>query len=55
MKEYKLMRVKVTKDFLEEENLMNKMSAEGWEVVSVSTDAYTRMTMHCLITFSREK
>lgn len=55
MKEYKIMRVKMSKDFSEEENLMNTMASEDWEVVSVSPDAHTKLTIHLLITFSREK
>ncbi|MFR1807625.1 MAG: DUF4177 domain-containing protein [Pygmaiobacter massiliensis] len=55
MKEYKIMRVKMSKDFSEEESLMNTMASEGWEVVSVSPDAHTKLTIHLLITFSREK
>ena len=39
----------------EGENLMNTMASEGWEVVSVSPDAHTKLTIHLLITFSREK
>ena len=54
VKEYKIMRVKMSKDFSEEESLMNTMASEGWEVVSVSPDAHTKLTIH-LLTFSREK
>ena len=55
MKEHKIIRVKMSKDFSEEENVMNKMSSEGWEVVSVSQDAFSKLTIHLLITFSRQK
>ncbi len=55
MKEYKLVRVKMTKDFLREESLMNKMALEGWEVVSVSSESSVHLTVQLLITFSREK
>ena len=55
MKEYKIIRIKMSKDFSDEETLMNKMSSEGWDVVSVAPDATTKLTVHILITFSRDK
>ena len=55
MKEYKIIRIKMSKDFSDEETLMNKMSSDGWEVVSVAPDATTKLTVHILSTFSREK
>ncbi|WP_010169327.1 DUF4177 domain-containing protein [Candidatus Epulonipiscium viviparus] len=55
MKEYKLIRIKVSKEFVAEETLMNKMATEGWEVISVSPDAHTKVGLHLLITFAREK
>lgn len=54
MREHKIVRVKMSKNFSEEEALMNKMSADGWTVVSVSPDALTTISIHLLIAFSRE-
>ncbi len=52
MKKYRILEVDWDKKLEKAERLMNKMSEEGWEVVSVSS--YHPRTMNLLITFCRD-
>jgi len=48
MKEYKILKAKNAK---EAERLMNEMSEQGWEVVTMTY--WNAWTIHLLITFRR--
>ena len=51
MKEYKIIETKKN----EAEQIMNEMSKQGWEVVSVTHWRNAWAMMFLLITFSKEK
>lgn len=55
MKEYKILEVKKEKSFEKVQELMEQMSQQGWEVVSVAFDSWSKLNLQLLITFSREK
>ena len=52
MKEYKIIKAKYDINFEKAEAIMNEMSKEGWEVVSVSPE--TSLSLSVIITFQRE-
>ena len=49
MKQYKIIETKKNRA----EQVMNDMAREGWEVVSVSIDNWSHLTLHLLIVFSK--
>ena len=55
MKEYKIAEIKKEKTCENIEALMNRMAEEGWEVVSTTYDAWSKVHPQLLVTFSREK
>lgn len=52
VKKYKLMEVAWDKKYEKAEQLMNEMSEQGWDVVSVSSDF--QRSVKLLITFCKE-
>lgn len=55
MKEYKIIEIKKEKTLENAQKIMNQMAKEGWEVVSVTYDAWSSLNLQLLITFSMER
>ena len=51
MKQYKLIETKKANA----EKVMNDMAKEGWEVVSVTLDNWSHLSLHLLIIFSKDE
>ena len=58
MKEFKIIEVdrkEINKDYSYAESIMEEQSAEGWEVVSVTSDMSVDIRGKLLITLQRDK
>ena len=55
MKEFKIIEEKKPKTYEKIEELLQEKSAEGWEIVSISTDISSDIKGRILIVLQREK